>query len=399
MQKRKDENLSLRGYYLRLLARWYVLPLAVIAGALLGAFVYYLLHVIYAPAREYAGGARLYLEFSGDAAGNARDYYNAWTWKELITTDDILNVAMEKLAATGAAQEKEQTGEAVRTDGSAVKKEDDELWLVPGDGSKTGEITRAEVLESVTVKLPSDLRVMMLTVTHHDPAFVEAVLPAMTDALTAFGDTNENFREIRVMETIPPLPVVTTDRTKSAVILGAVLSGLICCFFLALFYAVDDAVYDPEACAARFDLPVLGVLPAESDRRPETDARFAVQLEEEMRAACAGAFRNVRQAAVCAVSDDNQESARLAERISSVLGADFCAGACRFIPCETASPSAGEEQPDRAIVCVPAGRRGSAYAEHLIAQLKLRNIPIAGLILYDARLPYLRRLYGLSRGK
>ncbi|MBR5116100.1 MAG: hypothetical protein IK096_03445, partial [Lachnospiraceae bacterium] len=58
------EAVSLRGYYLRVLSRWYLIPLGALIGAFLGAGIYLLYHAAFTPAREYAAGARLYLEFS-----------------------------------------------------------------------------------------------------------------------------------------------------------------------------------------------------------------------------------------------------------------------------------------------------------------------------------------------
>ncbi|MCR5676303.1 MAG: hypothetical protein K6G16_11400 [Lachnospiraceae bacterium] len=389
--KRRDEAVLLRGFYLRVLRRWYLLPLSVLAGALIGAAVYYCVHVIYAPAREYAGGARLYLEFSPDAAGNARDFYNAWTWRELITSDEILNTAMGELIEAGVSEERERTGDGLSKDHVAVKKEDDELWLVSQDLPENEMITRAEVLESTMVRLPSDLRVMMLTVTHRDPAFVNHVLTAMTDALVTFGENNENFREIRVLETTPALMVVTTDRTRTAVIWGGVLGFLICLFLLFLYYAMDDALYDPEMCGRRFDVPVLGVL---SGRQGQPDEEFAGLMKRELRAGSEARLKSVRRAAILTASGREHESVRVGNALTDALGAHFLDGACAFVSVSDASElTAGGF--DAAIVAVPFGKRNGAYADHLLAELVTQRIPVAGLVLYDVDLRYLKILYGM----
>ena len=225
-EKRKrgrDEAVSLRGFYLRLLKRWYVLPAAAAAGALPGLIIYVCAHFVFGPPAEYAAGARLYIEFAPDAAGNARDLYNAWTWKDLITSDDILDTAMKSLCEKGLADEAELSADALRSDGTAVKKENDELVLVSGTSPA---ITRADVLEAVTIRMPSDLRLMMLTATSADASRADDILAAMRDAIVHYGDINDTFYDIRVLETTPALRVVDEDLTKNAVIFGGVL-GLI----------------------------------------------------------------------------------------------------------------------------------------------------------------------------
>ncbi len=376
------ETVSLRGYYLRVLSRWYLIPLSALLGALIGAGIWLCVHVVFAPAREYAAGSRLYLEFAPDAAGNAKDYYNAWTWKELITSDEILDTAMEELIAAGLADADQATTAAVKTDGSAVKTEDDELVLVPGKNNRN--LTRAEVLASVTVRLPSDLRVMMLTVTRHDPDSADAILSAMVSSLAAFGENNPNFSQIRTLEQTPALLVVTTDRVGRAAILGAVLALVLSVFLLCLRHAIDDALYDPETCGRRYGQAMLGVLGREAGEPTE-------RFEKELKAGCGKALAGAGDIVVLAASADGKESGRLCDRLTALLGSDLSEGGCRLVPANHIAEAAG----DAAIVCVPYGKAGSSLAEHILSALAVRKIPVVGLILYDADMRYLKRLYGL----
>lgn len=416
MKKRGTEPVLLRGFYLRLIRRWYLVPAAVIAGALVGILLYFCIHVVFAPAREYAAGARLYLEFAPDAAGNARDLYNAWTWKELVTSDDILGSAMNELIDEGLAEEAQRESSVVRTDGSAARSEDDELLLVPGPGET---LTRAKVLSSVTVRLPSDLRVMMLTVRHRDPAVADHILQAMTNALVRYGEMNENFREIRVLESTPALLLVEKDRTLRACLFGAVCGLLLSIFCLYLFFALDDALYDPEMCARRFDPPVLGLLPGTRQKACRTDllTQAGKEFERELRAACAKQLSGIRTLGVLAVTSKEGDSTRICSALTSVLGERFMEGSCQIRAISSAAvlkgelytdhtdgPEAGGTEkatdgspsvPERVVLGIPAGKRCSALADHLIGVLAAQQIPVAGILLYDTDLSYLVRLYGM----
>lgn len=387
------EAVSLRAFYLRLLQVWYLLPLCILTGAVIGYVVYFCVHVVYAPAREYAGGARLYLEFSPDAAGNARDYYNAWTWKELITGDEILDVAMRQLIDAGYADEQEATNQVLPYDGTTAQIKDDELQLIPAVLSD-GSITRAEVLRSVTVKLPSDLRVMMLTVTNHDPARANLILSAMTAALSSFGETNENFRDIRVLETTPALLLMTTDRTTPAVVLGALLGFLFGIFGLFVRYSCDDALYDTEMCARRFGQPVLGLLPRARDREDERLTSLVAGSEGELRATCAKVLAGAHRIAVFAAAEETDAAAKLTEDLKEKLGSRFGEGSCEWVTL-TGAAELAEEGYDAAVIGIPCGRRGCARVDHILSVLQTRDVTRCATILYDADLRYLKRLYRL----
>ena len=58
-----------------------------LAGALLGGGLYFLTHVVYGPGREYEAVSKLYLTFAEDDDGDAYQYYNGYTWNDLMGTE------------------------------------------------------------------------------------------------------------------------------------------------------------------------------------------------------------------------------------------------------------------------------------------------------------------------
>lgn len=385
-----DQRVLLKGVYLRLLPRLLLIPLFFLVGALLGAAVYYCAHVIYGPGRKYAGGARLYLTFSKAAAPDSKDYYNAWTWKELITSDEILDVAMNRLITQGLSSTQQASGDAVGADGTTVKTQDDELVLISGN-TENG-ITRAEVLESVVIHMPSDLRVMMLTVTNRDRERADAILDAMLTALTGYGETNAVFDEIRVLESTPALLLIYEDRTKNAVIFGGVLGAVIGLFILLLLGAMDDAVYDPESAGRRFDAAVLGVVPGGKRDPSEKTARDAERFAAELSAALEKHLTDRGQVAVLTAGkkeDANDLCAKLLESAGEVLKKKECS-----VSALDEMNLTGDLPFANAVLGIPCGKQAGARAEHLLAVLDTVKLPIAGIVLYDADLRYLRCLYG-----
>lgn len=386
-----DGRVLLKSYYLRLFPRLLLLPVFFLAGALIAAAVYFCVHVVYGPGRVYAGGARLYLEFSPDAAGNARDFYNAWTWKELITSDEILDTAMGELIGQGLSPKEQGSGTVLTSDGTTVKSEDDELVLISGDTA--AGITRAEVLESVTVRMPSDLRVMMLTVTNRDRDRTDAILKAMLTALTRYGETNEVFREIRVLESTPALLMVFADRTVNAVIFGGILGAIVGLFILLLKQAADDAVYDPESAGRRFGLPVLGIVPAEksagSEKTAEEEARYLAELTAAIRRRLPETGQSVFFSA-----GKPEDAERVCAGLEKAAGSSPDGQSSRIAAVRELTAQTGEIPYQAAVLGIPWGRQAGARAEHLLSVCDALELPVSGLVLYDADLRYLRRLYG-----
>ena len=111
-----NEILNLRAFYLTLLRKIWILPLAALIGAIVAGGIYFLANVVYAPARNYVTESTLYIDFAYDENKGAQvDAYNAYTWNLLIRTDDntlggiiendttynILDGIMENLESAG----------------------------------------------------------------------------------------------------------------------------------------------------------------------------------------------------------------------------------------------------------------------------------------------------------
>ena len=68
-----------------------------LVGAVFAGGLYFLMHVLYAPAREYEAVSKLYLTFAKDDDGDAYQYYNGYTWNDLMKTEPIMDKIMDTL--------------------------------------------------------------------------------------------------------------------------------------------------------------------------------------------------------------------------------------------------------------------------------------------------------------
>jgi capsular polysaccharide biosynthesis protein len=371
----KNEILNLRSFYLRLIGKIWLLPAAVIIGATAGFIIYFLTNVVWGPAREYTSRSKLYLNFAVDEKGDVYNYYNGYTWNELMTTDDILNGIMDHLKSEGVQE---------LAEGSQTR------------GSMKG-ITRKEVSDSVTAAIPSDIRLLVITVTHSDPELVTAILKACDSSLLRYGEKRDAFSSIELLQEDDSAElIIYTDRTLTAVITGAVLAVLILICLGLLMQAMDDAAYVPEDLEKRYNVPVLGVLPR---RGMELTARFDNELKDSFRQ-MAGKRKNV--ALVCAsASESLTDAKKVLDQLKDIIkaGSDFDSTVIIPLPLPGEDPEAFRQTDncDGAILAVEAGKHSGALAEHTLSQLSRHECPVLGMILTGTDIRFLRRYYGIKK--
>lgn len=219
---------------------WFVLLWACI-GAVLSGGIYFLIHVVYAPAREYEAVSKLYLEFAADDDGDAYQYYNGYTWNDLMGTEPVLDTMMGLLSG----------------------------------------MEREKVREAVAADILSDIRVLTVTVTTHDSKETEAIMRAAEEALIQFGQKMQEFEEIRVIEHGQTGLVMIENETVRAVFLGAA-GGMILCL-LGLWFAcvLDDSIYLPYQFELRYGYPVFGVRFSEKKEKDRQNGRMAENRSQE----------------------------------------------------------------------------------------------------------------------
>ncbi len=371
-----EEQLNLRCFYLRLLKKIWILPVACIIGAILGFAIYYLATVTYGPARSYSAESTLYITFAHDETGTVYDYYNAYTWNQLILTDDVMDEVMAELGRNGIPELSEQ--EAA---------ENSEAGSLQG-------VTRSQVMESLSADLPSDIRVMILTVTNHDEALTREIQLATEEALVKYGQTQDVFTRIDVRRSAEPSVVTYTDRTTAAVITGAVLALIATVFGLFFLASLDDAIYVPEDGEKRYDLYCLGMLPAKEEAEPfyrnELIANFGYRISE------------LSRVAVMSLGDTSgtAHADRELQHLLQTLGNDFDASSTQL---ETvAVPDADLESfrrihgVDGAILLLPAGKKDGTRTERVLSQLKKHDCKVLGFVLTDTDTKFMKRYYRMT---
>ncbi len=367
----REEKLNIRGFYLRLLKKIWIIPLAGIIGALIGLGIYTLVTVTFGPQKTYRGEARLYISFAyNEKTGSLVDWYNAYTWdKLLLPTDDILIPIIEDL--------KKQGIEIVADGGPAE---------IIGDKKV---ITREELLDSIiTAEIPSDIRIMLLSAEYTDKVTADAILSAAVKSMEHYGRTNEAFDSIKLLGTTEAKPVVYTDRSVVAAVFGAVLCVIATILAMLLLAALNDAIYVPEDAEARYGIPVLGVT---------FDKNIDGFFRNELMAACNKFLAGATEVAVISTDslEDESKSSKDCDMIKQVYSG------VKFIPLSVPGKVLDNYRKigtaDGVILCVPYGVSNGTMTEHIITQLKKHECPVLGIVISRADYKFMRRYYRIAK--
>ncbi len=197
---------------------WLVIML-VILGATAGGILYQMLHSMKMPV-EYQAVSKLYISFGHDESGEVYQYYNGYTWNDLLDTDPIMDLV---------------------------------LMYLPG-------YEKEQVMEATTAEILSDIRLLTITVRGEEEKFVREISRATENGLKEFGRESEELEQIKVIRSGVPQRVYWDDRTSAACITGAVILGVISLLVIGFNYALDEAVYVQEDIEKRYGVKALGIL-------------------------------------------------------------------------------------------------------------------------------------------
>ncbi len=197
---------------------WLVIMLAILGGTL-GGVIYQVVKAVRMPV-EYASVSKLYISFGHDENGDVYQYYNGYTWNDLMGTDPIIDIIMLNL---------------------------------PG-------YEKNEVRESITAEILSDIRLLTITVKGGTEKYVREIRKAVEAGLIEYAQQSEELKQIKVIRSGAPERVFWDDRTTQACTAGAVVFGVLSFLFLLASYALDESVYVQEDVEKQYGVKALGIL-------------------------------------------------------------------------------------------------------------------------------------------
>lgn len=223
MKKNQDysrQGMDLKRLVLRMQGRIWLLILLVILGAVIGGVSYQVARAMNMPI-SYEAVSKLYISFGIDESGEVYQYYNGYTWNELLDTDPIIERIEENL---------------------------------------TSDYTREQVVEATYAEILSDIRLLTITVKGSDEKSVREIQTAVETGLENYARDSEELKRIDTIRTEEPKRVYWDDKTVTACVTGAVILAVAGLLALTMVYVMDDSVYVQSDIEKRYPYKALGMM-------------------------------------------------------------------------------------------------------------------------------------------
>lgn len=387
-----QEGMDGKRFALCLFRKIWVLAAVAVSSAAAAAGLYLLVTVALAGPPEYEVFSQYRIYFDDEKYGEIKDYYNAYTWGEIMKTDQVLDFVMEALP----------------------------------EG-----ITREQVKESVSVGAMSDIKIMPLTITTQAAALSETIAEAYVYGLDRFGHSIEGLDGMDCWLVEPARRVERGTKAANAAAAGLLLGALAAFLGMAVAYCLDDSFYLEEDFAQRYPYPVLGVIlsgrkevseeKASEEKSSEAVSSedtaqgypfikscFLAELRTNLRTAAGTGADGDRLAAGAADGNGNSRAAGKGLCMAEVLPG--LAEQWRTELEEAASEKLLDRnaytwpfkeadvkamrQSGGVVLLLPWGAGSGRMARHILLQLEKQQIPVRGAILCGAKERFLRAYYG-----
>lgn len=202
---------------LRFLRKIWILPIAALAGIVLVGACYYYVRISARGGRTYQAESIFYVEYT--ESPGADNYYNYFTWGEVIHTDFFMDSVYEKM---------------------------------------NGELSKGEIVSYITATVVSDPRYLYVYCNTHSPELSVKLASIMEEIVPAFMDVRKEICSIEVAKTGDNAKDSSKLWMKNAVSLGAGLGSGITVFWILVALITDTSVYLPSTVEKRYHITCLG---------------------------------------------------------------------------------------------------------------------------------------------
>ena len=229
------EPMDYRLLWLRFMRKLWILPVAVVLGAVLVGSVYYYSRTAARGGRTYQAESIYYIDFAENSLGEEYDYYNYFTWGEVIHTDFFLNYIYEKM---------------------------------------DGELSMEELEEYVSATVDSDVRYLYVRCNTHSPELSVRLASILEEIVPQFAGVREEIASIELVKAGDTAKDSSKIRLGNALFLGAGLGLGISVFGILVALILDTAVYLPSTLERRYHVVCLGA-PFMPEFRPNWEKYLA----------------------------------------------------------------------------------------------------------------------------
>lgn len=346
-----SEPLNLKLFFLTLWKNVHTLVFGLLLGAALFGCGYLLTNFVFSPGKDYVAQSGLYLTYA-DEVRLEDVYINDYTWQSLAESDICVDAVMAELPF---------------------------------------EISRDELLSSISVKPESDVRYVIIKATTKEPEKSVAIARAYENAVIAMADKMVDLKEIQVFNSAKEAKAVTFEnRFARMACVGVIVGFVLALLFVFLKFVYDDSVYLPEQTLSRFGIYTLLCISKEGELLSDWDkAAGKNNLKEVLAGKSRIAVTDISEEKGCgkAVSEKRLELiSPLRPEEAELFAVDGL---------NQNADAVGEcKEADGVLLFIRSGAKNGKLLNRALEYLKLHQVPVLGIILYDTSGKWMLRYLG-----
>lgn len=331
-EKLWQEGVDSKALLVCLIKKLPVLLLLALTGAIIGGGLNLVLALYKNATPVYYNQKQYYIEFEPESI-RAKDYYNAYTWNEVITYDEILGEAM----------------------------------LLLGDG-----YDRDNVKKMLRADILSDVRYLTVTISDKDKDKIQEVSSAIEEALVSFGDYKREFIRIYRVDD----EGIKADKKSlfswRMMLVGAVIIGFTGIVNILGSFLIGDCIYTKKAIEKYFEINVLGVI---YDQKQKNNKNID-SLKEN----------------ISIVTEDKKEDAVIFDFMENNLeNAKEALDSLEFDVIQNMSDMGNKT---KVILLIPFGVTCRQRTDDVLSELKLRNKEVIGAVIINTDYSWQKMYYG-----
>lgn len=316
------EPVDYRLLWLRFLRKIRMIVVAVLAGVVLVGMCHLFVKTVARGGRTYQAESIFYIDFAEDNRGEEYDYYNYFTWGEVIHTDFFMDYVYEKMS---------------------------------------GELSVEEIASCISATVDSDVRYLYVRCNTHSPELSVKLASIMEEAVPKFADIRKEIRSIEIAKTADNTKDSSNIRLGNACFLGGCFGLGLSTLLILIALIIDPAIYIPSAVEKRYHITCLG-------------AAFMPEFAPNWKYILSDAAKIAKVFADEDFQDEEYGIPGDAER--TIIN-------CRN-PVEHPEELDRIRECEKVLLVLKAGCKNNKAFERLIEQLGRQNIKITAVVLADA---------------
>lgn len=350
------EPLDYRLIWLRFLRKLWILPIAVLVGTMLVGGVYYYSRTTARGGRTYQSESVFYIDFAENSRGEEYDYYNYYTWGDVIHTDYFMDYVC---------------------------------------GEMKGDYSREELISYITATLESDARYLYVRCNTHFPDLSVKLASIMETIVPQFAKIRDEIETIEVVKKGSEAKDSSMLRLGNACFLGGCLGLAVAVFGILTVLIIDTGVYLPSTIEKRYHVVCLG-----APFMPEFAPNWQLYLKDALKVALILVDKDNSSERLSSSGDVGGTSAgdkelmkldsdfmRFLKHPENISGMDSMIKPDVIIyqnPVEHLEELENIHSCDRVILCLKAGHKNHEIFTRLLEQLNRQGIQVTAAILISA---------------